>query len=364
MIPADAIICSHCQTHQIPEPPAKPDRVKPVMAWVGYLSALIALCVTLFGGVRWIQNYRQEHSQVSIQIAVAQSQSQRGENEAAFRTYQEILKSTPRNQTAADGQVDAVMLWLEDFHAIGDDAAKQAATKLDEIFPVLDAALVRATGSRNADIQAHIGWAHWLNQKIAEREFGSAPQQNFQAALATEPTNVYANAMLANILLQTGSDTKTALAHFQIAESTGRVRPLVRAMELGGMIYNDDPGIRAATIRVANSMRKNNEPLDEEQKSRIISFCYNPIVTSRAELWECLSAVPEQEAWATYVWLDDTSSQDPWQTPTRDYIFANLLEVSGKKSKALAKFRTLQHEVKGTNTSLETRVAEAIKRLS
>jgi hypothetical protein len=256
------------------------------------------------------------------------------------------------------------MLWLEDFHAIGDDAAKQAATKLDEIFPVLDAALVRAAGPRKADIQAHIGWAHWLNQKMAEREFGSADEQNLQAALATDSTNVYANAMLGNILLQTGSDTKDALAHFQTAENTGKARPLVRSMELGAMIYDDDPGIRAAIIRVVNSIRKNNEPLDDGEKNRIYGFCYAPVVTSRAELVESLSAVPESESWATYQWIVAHQSPEQLSPLTSDYINASLLEISGKKPEALAKYRLLQQQLKNSNATLHDRVDEAVKRLS
>jgi tetratricopeptide (TPR) repeat protein len=370
LIPADATICYHCQTRQTPEPPAKPDRVKPVMAWVGYTSAVIGLGATLLGGLRWLQTHHQENSATTTQIAIAENQRQRGEYETAFHTYQAILKSDPQNRKAVDGQVDAAMLWLDDFHVVGaPDNDKtippQASAKLDEIFPVLDAALVRATGSRKADIQAHIGWAHWLNQKIAEREFGSADEQNLQAALAIDPTNVYANAMLGNMLLQTSHDTKTALAHFHTAEKTGKERALVRAMELGAMIYDEDPGIRAAVVRVVNDMRKNQEAIDEDNWSRIYSYCYSPVVTSRAELVESLSAVPEEESWATYQWIAGHLAAHQKSSLTNDFIYANLLEVSGKKPEALAKFRALQQQLKDEDSwTMHTRVAEAVKRLS
>jgi tetratricopeptide (TPR) repeat protein len=368
LIPADAIICSHCQTRQTPAPPAKPGLVTPIMTWVGYISAVIGLGITLLGGLRWLERHHQERSETATHIAIAQDQVRRGEYEAAFDTYQATLKSDPQSRKAADGLVDATMLWLEGFHIVGtagDDKSTVplAAAKLDEIFPVLDAALVRATSSRKADIQAHIGWAHFLNQKIAEREFGSAAEQNLQAALSTDPTNVYANAMLGNILLQTSDNTKDALAHFQSAENTGKARPLVRAMELGAMIYDDDPGIRAATIRVVNAMRKNQEPMDDDW-FRIFGFCYDPVVTSRAELVECLSAIPEEESWATYQQIASHLSPQQVSPWTSDYVHANLLEISGNKSDALAKYRTLQQQLKGSNSSLHMRVDEAIKRLS
>ena len=366
LIPADAIICSRCQTPQTPEQAAKPGRIKPVMTWVGYISAIIGLGVTLLGGLRWLGGRHRQHSEASTQIAVAESQAQRGDPEAAFHTYQAVLKSNPQDRKAADGLADAAMLWLDDFRIVGDDKSTdtQAAAKLDEIFPALDAALVRAAGLRKADIQAHVGWAHWLNRKIAEREFGPAPEQNLQAALAIDHANVYANAMLANILLQTGDDTKTALAHFQTAEDAGKARPLVRAMELGAMIDDDDPGVRAATIRVVNAMRKNREPMDGDRWFSIFGYCYDPIVTSRAELVECLSAVPEDESWATYQQVAAHLSSDQTSPLTSDYVYANLLEISGKKSEALAKFRVLQQQLKDSNSTLRTRVDEAVKRLS
>lgn len=365
-IPADATVCYHCQTRQTPGPLAKPDRVKPIMAWVGYTSAVIGLGATLLGGLRWLEGRHQQHGETSTQIAIANSQIQRGDPESAFHTYQAILKSNPQDRKAADGQADAAMLWLDDFRIVGDDksTAPQAAAKLDEIFPVLDAALVRATGSRKADIQAHIGWAHWLNQKIAEREFGPAARQNLDAALAIDPANVYANAMLGNILLQTSDDTKTALAHFQAAENTGKARPLVRAMELGAMIGDDDPSVRAATVRIVNAMRKNNEPMDEDRWFSIFGYCYDPIVTSRGDLAECLSAVSEEESWATYQQVAAHLSANQLSPLTGDYVYASLLEVSGKKPQALERFRALQQQLKDSHSMLRERVDEAVKGLS
>src|ERR1035438_8126362 len=96
------------------------------------------------------------------------------------------------------------MLWVENFHITlpeGQNPAEVAGPALDQILMILDAGLTRTKGSETADIRAHIGWAHWLNQHIAEREFGSDAEQNLRAALASDPSNVYANSMFGDWLL-------------------------------------------------------------------------------------------------------------------------------------------------------------------
>ena len=75
------------------------------------------------------------------------------------------------------------------------------------------------SGTAAADVQAHLGWAHWLNQHVAEREFppNAAAERNFRAALATDPSNVYANAMLGNWMTITVEVSTEAVEHFNSA---------------------------------------------------------------------------------------------------------------------------------------------------
>src|SRR5207237_10668777 len=105
-------------------------------------------------------------------------------------------------------QAEAAMLWLQNFHVLipeGQKAEYLAGPALSEIMAVLDAALARASRDRPAaaTILAHLGWAHWMNQKIAFKEFGDAAEQDLRKALSLDPSNVYGNAMLGNWLLQT-----------------------------------------------------------------------------------------------------------------------------------------------------------------
>jgi tetratricopeptide (TPR) repeat protein len=244
---------------------------KGLALWLGSAAALVILLLALTGP--WKAS-RERKIQIHQLLTTAQTQTKLAEYEAAFKTYGSALKIDPMERNAQDGQVDAAMLWLENFHvavAEGQKVEDLAGPPLAQMMTVLDAGFARANGRlpRAADILAHIGWAHWLNQHIAYLEFGHAAEQALRQALALDLSNVYANAMLGNWLLQTHGSLQEALHCFDIALKSGKQRPLVREMQLGGMIYNDDPGVPAELIRVADQMRVNGEPMDERFKSRL-----------------------------------------------------------------------------------------------
>ena len=158
------------------------------------------------------------------------------------------------------------MLWLQHFRVLvgeGQKAEDLAGPVLARLKTVLEAELARTNGgdARAADILAHLGWAHWLNEKIAFKEFDGA-ERMFRQALAIDAANVFANAMMGNWLLQTHGDSAAAMRHFHTALATGKERPLVRSLQLGGLVYNNDPGMHAELAKALNDMRKNNEPLE------------------------------------------------------------------------------------------------------
>ncbi|MFL6351494.1 MAG: TIR domain-containing protein [Bryobacteraceae bacterium] len=344
------------------------------LLWIGGLVAFVTLLVVVstFIGIGPISNYQAQKSRVHQFLDTARTQTSQAEYESAFETYQDALKLDPGNRTAMDGQVNTAMLWLQDFHTIvgeGQKAEDIAGPSLSEIMSVLDAGLARTSGrgARAADILAHLGWAHWLNQHIAQKEFGPAAEQDLRRALTLDPTNVYANAMLGNWLLQNHGSFQEAVHCFDVALKTNEQRPLVREMQLGGMIYNETPGVRQELILIANQMRVNSEPMGDRDRRRILSY-YSP-GNSREELTETLSAVPPKDAWATFLWLDDTQAtgDDVQEQRLRhEFIRANILEIVGKPAEALVMFKKLQSELKqhAYTGRISDHVAAAIKRLS
>lgn len=350
------------------EEPSKPETAANkawpfVMSWTGRISALIGLFVTLAGGVTWLVNHHRAGVERQGKMALAVAQAKQGEYQASIQTYGEILKTDPLDQQALDGQLSSTMQWVERFSVQGQDATGAAGPLLNQIMTILDAGFARSKGAKAADVQAHIGWAHFLNHKIAEREFGSAAEENLRAALATDPSNVYANAMLGNWMLQTHGNFSEATQHLRAAVATGKERAFVRSMQLGGLDDLDEPGARAEQIKIANDMRKAGEPLDRDSRSRIISFCFSPM-NSRKELVEVFSAVPPEEGWQTYLWLGDGARDDDSHREIDEFVQASLLETGGKRPEALGKFRALQRELKDSPGSFKNSVDAAVARLS
>lgn len=343
-----------------------------ILAWIGGISAVLAFIGTVTGFFGNIQNHFHHNAQVDSQMAVAQSQARQGDYQASVQSYADILKTEPLYRPALDQQLQSTMLWAEGYHIYlkpGDDPGAAVASQLDQIIAILDAALVRTKGTATADLQAHLGWAHWLNQHIAEREFppNAMAERNYRAALATDPSNVYANAMLGNWLALNGGSLAEAVQHFNSAVATGKARAFVRSLQLAGLRDRDEPGSRTALVRSLNEMRENGEPLSMEDKHRIIGFCCDPSTTNHAELTESLSAVPAADAWQTYLWLDDqqnTGEDVKHREIVHNFIAANIAEISGDKQKALDEYRTLQEGLKSQRSTLSDSVDQAMARLS
>jgi hypothetical protein len=257
-------------------------------------------------------------------VATARTQTELGEHEAAFRTYQEVLKDRPDSVEIPELQADAAMAWLRNFRVTvgeGQKAEDIAGPPLAEIIRTLEAALARSGGRRPraGDILAHLGWAHWLNQRIAAKEFGSAAERALRQSLTVDPTNVFGQAMLGGWLLQTHGDSTDAIRHLDAAEKTNQHRQFVRDMQLGGMIYNDEPGVPAALMRVANQMRIQGETMAPRQRSRILGY-FRP--SNEAQVKEMLSAVPPDDAWATFQWLDNSDD-----ARRREFVHARVQEL-------------------------------------
>jgi tetratricopeptide (TPR) repeat protein len=302
-------------------------------------------------------------------LNTGKTQTDLGEYEPAFKSYEDAIKIDPDNQTAKDRQADAAMLWLRNFHVLvaeGQSATDIAGPPLAAIMSVLHAALSRTNGHgvRAADLLAHLGWAHWLNRHIAEKEFGPAAEQDFRRALGLDPSNVYANAMLGNWLLQTNGDVTEAVQHFQLAVKSNKERAWVRKMQLGGMEYNYQA--EQDLIRVVNEMRMNAEPISASDAHRV--FTNYSLINSIDALRTTLSAVPADQAWATFQWLDGREQgRDPDQQRIQaEFIHANILEMGGRRSDALAIFLKLQQEIRSRNysTRVVDEVSAAVKRLS
>ena len=321
---------------------------------IALLVAVAAIVWAATAGVGPWRGSRERRDHISQLLKTAATQSQQTEYDSAFDSYQQVLSLDPTNRAALDGQVDAAMLWLEAFHVLvgeGQRAEDLAGPLLAKLKNVLEAGLSRTGGkdTRAANILAHLGWAHWLNEKMAFKEFNGA-ESVFRQSLAIEPSNVYANAMMGNWLLQTHGDAAAAIRHFQAAIAAGIQRPLVRSMQVGGLLHNDDPGMRVELVKVLNQMRANNEPLDSGTRSRA-RYLYDVSSAQGTEYHDVLTAVPPADNWKTYEWLSPGAPADAVERSRRDFVQASLEEFSGDRAAAATAFKSLLPSLKAQNMS-------------
>ena len=344
---------------------APPDRTGSALhKWVGVAGAVAALIGLLFlisywtGFGPWSES-RAHRAMIQQLIATARVQMERTEYESAFRTYEEALKVDAHDNSVMDLQADAAMRWLQNFHVIVGEGQKSediAGPELARIQAVLDAALARTNrrSPRAADLLAHMGWNHWLNQKLAFKEFGTAAERDLRESLRVDRSNVFAHAMLGNWLLQTHGDVDEALRHFDAAVKTGKEREFVRQLQLGGLFSSDAAPVRPALMRVANEMRRDGLLMDERSKRRVAAGVH-PGLVSYEELRESLVAVSPSDAWDTYVWVESDGVR-------REFVRGVLLEIEGKREEALGLFRELGRGL-GPGR-LADNVAGAVRRLS
>lgn len=344
-----------------------------LMTWVGRATALLGLFASLAGGVTWWIAHHRSQVQRQAQISLANAQTAAGEYQASVATWDQILQSDSLDRTALDGRLNTTLLWVENFSVLtpeGQDPAQTAAPALDQIFPILESGLTRAKGTRAADLQAHLGWAHWLNRHIASREFGAAAEQNLRGALTRDPQNPCAHAMLGNWMLQNGGALPEAVQHLNTAVASAKARsvalPFVRRLQIAALLDVERPGARAALMRAADDIRQSGEPLEPEARHRALVFCCDPML-DRTELVESLSALPPDRVWQTYLWLDagqEGADAGSDRALPHCFVQANLSEVSGQPALALTQFRQLHQALAHSPGSMSDAVDQAIARLA
>ena len=165
-------------------------------------------------------------------------------------------------------------------------------------------------------------------------------------------------------MILNGGSLHEAIQHLDAAIATGKARPFVRKLQLGGLLYLDQKGARTVLLKAVNDTRKSGEPLDDSLKRRILGFFFDPVVVDYGELAESLSAAAPDETWKTYLWLDNMWEGAQGQSEVSDSISANLLEFAGKRKESLERYHLLQQQLINQPGLRKNSVDAAIARLS
>jgi tetratricopeptide (TPR) repeat protein len=233
--------------------------------WIAAATAVISLIVAAqqLGSLALtrIENARE----ADALIEVARQQSARGEFAQAWASLDRAA-SLRDNERVAQTRLDTAFAWLQDARP---GPGNPFGTITDTVTPALDRALIDAEGARRADILAHLGWAAFLKW----RDTGSGdPAPRYHEALAIDPANVFAHAMLGHWLMWRGGSLDEAREHFDSALAAGRERDLARALLLAALHNRSDDASDLELLRVVDDMRRASERIDARTANRAYAW--------------------------------------------------------------------------------------------
>jgi len=346
---------------------------------VGAATAVLSLGAALYGLGHFLYGVRHDSRAVADLIVIAKNQQDRQQFRDAWATLAEASKI---EQTSIfvigttmlhQAKEDLGMAWLENI-GIGEGETFTGIVAMIE--PVLDRGQLSAGPQRQADLLAHLGWAAFLRsrEKVTNVD---VVERVYRKAIAADPANPYANAMLGHWIMWHIHDLDAARPYFATAVASGRAAEFVRGLQLAALGNDHTAETELEQIRVVNEMRK------EASQYRLAAGQPNHWNAYHSRLWNIywgffradageyaigriLSVVPPEEHLLTFHWLFDRVSSD--KEPMRICYVGLLLEAAGRREEALETFNGLQRKLNSSPSSIDkrmqSRVQSAIRRLS
>ncbi len=233
------------------------------LKWVGGITAGISLLLGIQQLVSWIGDGMQRRREAATLVEMARAQSARNAHAEAWASLDRAGQVRP-DADLTDARVDVAFGWL---HESRPGPEKDFRTITDVVTPALDRALVQAQGTRRADLLAHLGWATFL--RLRDGVSGD-PAERYNEALALDPGNVYANAMLGHWILWDGNDLAAARERFATAlRGPAAMRPFVRRLQLAALVNEGEPA-DGELLRVAAELRKGSD----EVPTNVANYIY------------------------------------------------------------------------------------------
>jgi hypothetical protein len=189
-------------------------------------------------------------------------------------------------RTVRTSQEELAMEWLRSAHAT---QSHSFAEVTDKLVSTLASGADEATGTRKADLLAHLGWAYFLKGRSGDTAV--QPEVPYREAVAADATNPYANVFWGHWILWNNGSLSAAIEKFTAALSTGRARADVRRFELAALANARSDDIDAQWLRVVNEMHKAAEPIDAATKNDLYQR-YFFALNDQDLLLRMLGAVP------------------------------------------------------------------------
>ncbi len=315
-------------------------------------------------GTREVAARRARQQDVDDLVRVAGDELQRGQLAEAVATLARAVAADADTARARALQEDVAMRWIRDLSV---PSGQRFADAMKAPLDVLDGAAASATGAHQADLIAHQGWAIFLRWRDGER--GLKPAEAYRQALAIDPTNPYANAMLAHWTLSfvdRPDSLDQARRLFRIAADAGRAADVVRGLQFSALRNDRSVESQLETIRVMDEMRRRAQPLRPVDIRDAWSTYYFALRESAQVNATALVAVlPPSEHLLTLQWaFGDYVKTDASRLPQFQYYSARLQAAAGDRVAARQTLEALSNEFRTSPGMLRDAVAAALEGLT
>src|SRR5262245_27001799 len=180
-----------------------------VLKWIAFVAAIVSLILGINELLTMNKNARERRRQIAELVSSASVQKGSGDFSGAWASLEKASQADPSNRDVQRAQEDLAMAWLESGRP-GPNAKFFDLT--DKVTPVLSRAATSEDRVRRADAFAHLGWADFLRSR--EGAGGVDPEASYRKALAEDPNNPYAKAMLGHWKLWRGGKLDDARRDF------------------------------------------------------------------------------------------------------------------------------------------------------
>jgi hypothetical protein len=306
---------------------------------------------------------RATQQEVDDLVRVADAQRERGQLGDAMATLDRAVSLQADTSHASALREDIAMQWIRELAV---ESGQRFSDAMQPALTVLDRSAPFATGQRQADLLAHLGWATYLRWRDGQRTLD--PSATYRKALGVDPSNPYANAMLGHWLVSHDDQPDTleqARRHFRTAIDSGRATTIVRGLQLSALRNVTSVENRLETIRVIDEMRRRNEALEPRDVSNAWSIYFFALgdtgdLTSNA----LLSVLPPTEHLLTLHWAFDgyVRGNDSRALQVR-YYSARLEALAGRTAVARDALQALRAELSESPGRLRDAVDSALAAL-
>lgn len=355
--------CPHCHA---PQNPQRWQLIGDALKWIGGVTAVLSLFLVAQQVNNVLSSWTDRQESVAALIMASDLQASAGDYAGAWGSLDQALSLEPGSTRVQAKRVDLAMLWVRNVARTGDQTFSEI---IDPLLPSLYLGAVRSDSGERADALAHIGWSNALRTRDGIRQL--AIDEQFDAALAADPDNVFAHTWQARWLYMRENDTDydqpridLARMHFDAALAAGQRRQWVRNLQLSSYIGSYDAAAQIETIAVLASIKAEGDPLPAfaaafEQE-------LTDLVLDRGDRADGL----RKAALGRFTWeeildvynLVLSLEPDSKRKPQVRYAVARITELTGDPGTALTMYRSLLAEAsEGYTFSQE--LADAVARL-